>query len=308
MARPDADRIEAVALVVNPVSGGGGNDDLQLEIARMLRERGVWMAAFETHPRRGARPAAEAALAAGFAEIWVVGGDGTIQQTLAPIVAAGAVLGPIPGGTSNRLVGVIGHSEDDPLEQARWMLRQPVREMDLGACNGELFTVRAGIGIEALAAKLTEDDKSGLGNLAYIFAGVKAAKQSEPRGVVMVADGETVYDGRMLGAIVTNLPFVVPLKVPGIDRSTPTDGLLHVSIIPERPELGRLWQWLARKRDDVPDDSTVFQHAARECRLEIDGQAEVHLDGEMLQAVRAVELQCRPRALRLRGLKFAPGT
>jgi len=112
----------------------------------------------------------------------------------------------------------------------------------------------------------------------------------------------------MLGAIVTNLPIVVPLKVPGIDRATPNDGRVHVSIIPERPDVSRLWQWLARKRDDSPDDTMVFQHSAQRCRLEIDGEAEVHLDGEMLDAVRLVELECRPGALRVRGLKFNPGT
>lgn len=308
MVMENPEPIHAVALVVNPASGGGGNDHLQLAITRMLREQGIWVAAFATHPLRGARPAVEAALAAGFAEIWGVGGDGTIQQALAPIVEAGAVLGPIPGGTSNRLVAVIGATEHHGLEQARWMLRQPVTTIDLGACNGELFTVRAGIGVGALAARLTERDKRGMGNLAYIFAGVKAARQTEPRQVWLRAEGRTVYEGSMWGAIVTNLPFVVPLKAPGIDRATPTDGRVHVTIIPERPDLSRIWQWLKRRRADTPTDPAVVQYDGPRCQLEADGAVEVHLDGEILGAVRAVEVECRPRALRVRGLKIAAGT
>lgn len=308
MPTSNGQQVEAVALVVNPASGGGGNDDLQLEITRMLREQGVWVAAFETHPHEGARPAVKAALRAGFEDIWVIGGDGTIQQALAPIVAAGAVLGPIPGGTSNRLVAVIGHTEDDPLEQARWMLHQPIHSIDVGVCNQELFTGRAGVGIEALAAKLTEDDKSGLGNLAYIFAGVRAAQRAEPHDATVVTDDTIVYEGRMLGAIVTNLPILVPFKLPGFDHSTPTDGRLHAIIIPERPDLSRLWQWLARRRNGAADDAALFRHTARRFRIDVEGEAELHLDGEMLGAVRTVALECRPAALRVRGLKFASGT
>ncbi|MGD9495734.1 MAG: diacylglycerol kinase family protein [Armatimonadota bacterium] len=300
-------RIEAVAFVVNPSSGGGGGDWLYMEIARLLRERGVQIAAFETTRDRGARPAAEAALRAGFPEIWVIGGDGTIQQCLEPIVAAGAVLGPIPGGTSNRLVEVLGLASDDPVEQARWMLDQPVHAIDVGACDGGLFTVRAGVGIEALAARLTEDDKSGLGNLSYILAGVKAAHSARAVTARLSAGDDLLYEGLMLSAIITNLPFVVPLKVPGIDRATPTDGLLHVTIIPERPDLRVLWQWLLRQRPESAHGA-AFYYSGAHYHLTLDQPAEVHLDGEMIGTVRELDLQCRPGALRVRGLRFGAGT
>ncbi len=300
--------IDSVAFVVNPSSGGGGGDWLYLEIARLLRERGVWIAAFETTRDGGARPAVDAALRAGFSEIWVLGGDGTIQECLAPIVEAGAVLGPLPGGTSNRLVEVTGPAGDDPVERARWMLHRPVRAIDVGACDCELFTVRAGVGIEALAARLTEDDKSGLGSLAYVVAGVKAAQSAEPMAVELTADGEVLYEGLMLGAVITNLPIGVALKVPGVDRAAPTDGNLHVTIIPEKPDFRVLWQWLSRQRAAEPDGSTVFWHAGPHYRLSVEGEAEVHLDGQAVGTRSEIDFECRHKALRIRGLHFGSGT
>ncbi len=300
--------VEAVAFVVNPMSGGGGGDQLLLNIARMLRSRGVWVAAFETHREHGATPAVEAALDAGFEEIWVIGGDGTIRECLGAIVEADAILGPIPGGTSNRLVEVVGHAWTDPLGQAEWMLGQPVRRMDLGECNGELFTVRAGVGFEAEAAREVEDDKSGLGNFAYVVAGLRAARQIRRVPVRLLAGDEVLLEDEMLTTIFSNLPMRVLLRVPGLERANPTDGALHAIVIRDRPGVDVLWRWVTSWQEPPSEPKLVFEATAPEFRLEVKGGAEVHLDGEGLGGQERVTVRCRHCALRLRGLDLAAGT
>ncbi len=301
-------KVEAVAFVVNPTSGGGGSDQLFLNIARLLRARGVWPAAFETRRHEGARPAVEAALRAGFEEIWVIGGDGTIRECLGPIVEAGAILGPIPGGTSNRLVEVVGHAWADPLAQAQWMLRQPVYRMDLGECNGELFTVRAGVGFEAKAAREVEDDKFGLGNFAYVVAGLRAARDIRPVPARLISGDEVLLEEPMLTVIFSNLPMRVLLRVPGLERASPTDGMLHTIVIRDRPGVDVLWRWVTSWQEPPPEPKLVFEATASEFVLEVEGGADVHLDGEALGAHERVGVRCRPAALRLRGLDLAAGT
>ncbi len=299
--------IDHVAFVLNPRSGGGGAGRTYLTIAEHLRRYEVQIAVFETSRRAGAGVAAEAALQAGFTEVWVIGGDGTIQEAIAPIMEADAVLGPLPGGTSNRLVEVVGHTASDPVQQALWMMRQRARRMDVGECNGRPFTVRMGVGFEAVAAQEVEDDKSGLGSLAYVFAGLRAVRQIVPRHVRLTAADETVYEGPMLAAMITNVPFRVGLKVPGFASADPVDGDLHAIILRERPGIEALWRWLTGM-EERPAGDEVFTHCAPAYHLSLDSGAQVHLDGEAAGALDEIDLRCVPQGLRVRGLKLAPGT
>jgi diacylglycerol kinase family enzyme len=303
----EAISIDHVAFIVNPHSGGGGGDRVFLWVAEQLRRHDITIAAFETTRTGGALPATEAALRAGFTEIWVIGGDGTIQEALRPIVEAGAVLGPLPGGTGNRLVVEVGHAPDDPVAQALWMMRQPVSEIDVGECNGHLFTGRLGVGFEAAAAEEVEDEKSGLGNFSYLIAGLRAARDIRPKHLTLTTGDETVYDGPMLAAMITNLPIRMLVKVPGFSSSGPVDGALQTIILRERPGLDALWRWIRGGEEPSPSEE-VFEHSAPAYHVAVEGGAPVHLDGEVVGTLEEFDARCHPRGLRLRGLHLRATT
>jgi len=297
-------KIDHVAFVLNPHSGGGGGDRVYLAVANELRRHGVQIAAFETTPAGGARPAVDAALRAGFTEIWTIGGDGTIQEVLEPIIEAGAVLGPIPGGTSNRLVEVIGVAPSDPVAQARWMMRQPVERMDVGRCEGLYFTVRVGIGFEAVVAGETEDGKSGLGNFAYVLAALRAARQIHTWQVRLVADGDLLYEGPMVAGMFANVPVRVALHVPALEVADPNDGALHAIVVPERPGIEALWRWLTGLGPEPAADE-VLEYGSPAFRMTIEGGAHLHIDGEAAGAPEEVFAECVPGGLRVRGLHLS---
>lgn len=293
-----------MAFVVNPSSGGGGGDRIYLAVANELRRHGVQIAAFETTLSGGARPAVEAALRAGFTEIWTIGGDGTIQEVLEPIVEADAVLGPIPGGTSNRLVEVVGRHCDDPVAQARWMMRRPVGRMDVGKCNGRYFTVRAGIGFEAVVAGETEDDKSGLGNFAYVLATLRAARQIDTWQVRLSTGDEVVYEGPMVAAMFANVPVRVVLRVPALEAADPVDGNLHAIIVPERPGIDALWRWLTGIGPEPVGDE-VLEYGAPAYQMAVNGGAALHIDGEAAGTPDRIDVCCVPGGLQVRGLDLS---
>ncbi len=297
-------QIDHVAFIINPSSGGGGGGRIYLAVAHELRRHGVQIAAFETTRRRGAKPAVEAALRAGFSEIWVIGGDGTTQEAVGPIIEAEAVLGPLPGGTGNRLVEVVGRHCDNAVAQARWMMRQPVHRMDVGMCNGRYFTVRAGIGFEAVVAGETEDDKSGLGNFAYVLATLRAARQIDTWNVRLTSADEVVYEGPMVAGMFANMPVRVVLRVPALESADPTDGNLHAIIVPERPGIEALWRWLTGMGPEPVGDE-VIEHCSPSYRMEIEGGAHVHIDGESAGTPESLEASCVASGLRVRGLDLS---
>jgi diacylglycerol kinase (ATP) len=296
--------VDHVAFILNPHSGGGGGGRIYLAAADELRRHGVQIAAFETLRNGGAAPAVEAALRAGFTEIWVIGGDGTIQEALGPIIAADAVLGPIPGGTGNRLVEVVGSDCYDPVAQARWMMRQAVKRMDVGVANGRYFTVRVGVGFEAVVASETEDDKSGLGNFAYVLATLRAARQIDSHHVRVTAEGKLLYEGSMVAGMFANMPVRVALRVPALEAANPRDGVLHTILVPERPGIEALWRWVTGIGPEPVGDEVIHFSGPR-FTMNVEGGSPVHIDGEMAGRLEQLQVKCLAGGLRIRGLDLS---
>jgi diacylglycerol kinase family enzyme len=295
--------VERVAFVVNPVSGGGGGYEDFVRAAEVLGKRGVHVASFATDPDEGGRPAAEEALAAGYDEIWVIGGDGTIRDCLRPIVEADAILGPLPGGTANYFARAIGPHPDDVGARAEWMADQPIERVDLGECEGELFSVHVGVGFEAVAAEKTQDNKSGLGSLAYVVAGYQALGEVEPQAARLTCGDEVVYEGEMLSALFSNLPFETLVNAARGVVGDPIDGLLTARVVKEAPGWQMLIRWL---NDEVgaPPPQTVVAHSGAEYRLETEHESDVHVDGQMIGRHRTLSMRCLPRVLQVRGVQF----
>ncbi len=327
---------EAVALVVNPQAGGGKGARGYAEAAESLHGRGIEMACFETSPEAGADVAAHAALSAGFEEIWVVGGDGTLRPALASIVAADAVLGVIPAGTSNCLAMELG-TPPEVRAAVAWLLEQPIGRMDLGRAQArspvprtafsagaegsprhegqtahrrgrlcdegltQLFSVRVGIGLEALGARITERDKQGPGPLAYVLAGIKALREGQATPVVIRAQGETVYEGRTLTAIVSNVTLHPMLRFLGRGRANPADGMLHITIVEDAPALMHLGDWLMGAAHDEPHLQRIVEHRAPAFEMEAGREVEVHLDGEATARASRLKIECLPGHIKVRG-------
>ena len=80
---------------------------------------------------------------AGVDLLFVWGGDGTVQQCINAVGAAPVTLAIMPAGTANLLAGNLGIPRD--LEAAVDIgLSGRRRKLDLGAVNGERFSVMAG--------------------------------------------------------------------------------------------------------------------------------------------------------------------
>jgi len=298
--------MEQVAFVVNPASGRSDGYEQFARAADVLQERGIHVASFQTDADDGARPACEEALEAGYREIWVIGGDGTIRDCLRPIVEADAILGPLPGGTANRFVMALGPHAGDIQQRAQWMIEQPVKRVDLGECNGDLFSVHVGVGFEAVAAEKTEEDKSGLGSFAYLVAGFSALREVEPQNVVLRSGDETLYDGPMISALFSNMPIDSLIRAAGGHVGDPVHGRLTAKVIAQPPGWRMFLRWL-QGRAEAPHEDMVFDHAAEEYHFSLERDAQVHVDGESTGRHSALELRCLHEALQVRGLEREDG-
>jgi diacylglycerol kinase (ATP) len=235
-----------------------------------------------------ARRLAAGAVQEGFDLVVAAGGDGTVNEVLnglgdAPDGFARMRLGILPLGTINVFARELGL----PLRVERaWDVLQRGREtsVDLpcvefaaeGAPRRQYFVQLAGAGMDARAIELVDwEHKKKIGPLAYVVAGWKAMRETQPRITVHAGDqtvtGEFVLvgNGRFYGG-----------SVPAFPQADLRDGLLDVCVMP------RLNWWTLLRcapglllRRKAPAGVVRTLQAAR-FELTVEAQAAFELDGE----------------------------
>ena len=141
---------------------------------------------------------------AGVDLLFVWGGDGTVQQCINAVGTAPVTLAIMPAGTANLLAGNLGIPRD--LEAAVDIgLSGRRRKLDLGAVNGERFSVMAGIGFDALMIREADAGlKDRLGRLAYVATGIGAVNRDAVQARVAI-DGKTWFEGPSTCVLVGNM-------------------------------------------------------------------------------------------------------
>ena len=146
-----------ILFIINPVSG------------KLRRDKAQWQRPVENNfPQADItftqRPAHATELAAQAVkdhyEIFVVGGDGTINEVARALVGTQTALGIIPKGSGNGLareLGIALHYE----EALAAMQKATPQACDVGKANDEYFFNLAGVGIEAEIARGVDAIKHG---------------------------------------------------------------------------------------------------------------------------------------------------
>ena len=132
----------------------------------------------ETSKEGGGMAAAVRAIEDGFSIIVAAGGDGTIREVISGIVnsCADVKFAVIPIGTANVFARCSGIPVDRPPIAAAIAAGQGERRIDLGECNGEIFVLHAGVGMDALSVALLDTRlKKRFGKAAYLIAAWIAA-------------------------------------------------------------------------------------------------------------------------------------
>ena len=146
--------------------------------------------------------------------VFVAGGDGSMGAAASILSRRGVTLGTLPCGTGNvwaRGLGLVApaHRWSGALVQAA--LRQAtglVMNVDVGSCNGQLFLLWAGIGLDGHIVHGIEPRGRVVryfGRWYYILRGMLLARNW--RGtLVRIRGGSTGFDRKLLAAVATNVP------------------------------------------------------------------------------------------------------
>jgi YegS/Rv2252/BmrU family lipid kinase len=286
-----------VAVVFNPVTGGGDTADRKRDTQEALEGAGVDVLWLETTKEDPGQGMTAKAVAEGVDLVIAQGGDGTVMACVTALAGTEVPLAVLPGGTGNLLATNfdIPSELDEAVEIA---LEGDRVRLDVAAMDDDRFVVMGGIGFDAAMLRDADPNlKKHLGAVAYVLSGFKNLRRRVTRFQLRLDDqppieraGQGILIGN-LGRLQGGLPVMPDAK--------PDDGLLDVAVLKTRS----LLDWLAlgtrvllRRRRKGPQ-LELFQ--ARRVEIHCDTPQPVERDGDPAGARDHLVVEVVPKALTL---------
>lgn len=267
---------KAVLILANPIAGGGRARALAPLLVDGLRQHGIDAELHFTTCAGDAGVQAAGAAARGFSAIAVIGGDGTVNDTVNGMAAAPLPLAVLPLGTGNVLATEL-RLPRRPAATAALIAAGHRRRLAVGRAGERRFLLFCGAGIDGAAVhRLCSTRKGRLGKHGWLRPILHTAWHW-PRFSLRVelADGTAVDDcASVLVTRVRNYGGVFQLPA-GIDAF---DGQLHVLCFLRRRRLAYVWAGLSAllRRLSPTRHLLLFQTTA----VRIGGSAPCQIDGD----------------------------
>ncbi len=273
-------------LIINPTAGRGrpqeGLAAVQALLAPLLR--GVEV----TRGPGDAERAARAAASEGYEAVLVAGGDGTVNEAINGLMAAGdgarspLPLGLVPLGTQNVLAHELGLPRGDLEATRALLLAGRTRVLDVGLAGSRYFVLMAGFGFDALVVReVLRPVKELIGPAAYAFATLGALAKSRRTSLRLHLDGEEVQSEAYL-VVVANAASYANRQIKMAPFAAPDDGWLDVCVFERAPtdRVGFAAQMVAVLARRHLRDPRVRYYRARQIALEADPPLQCQLDGD----------------------------
>jgi YegS/Rv2252/BmrU family lipid kinase len=264
------DQSRRIALFCNPRAGGGSALRKLPQAEAFLRARGIAYEVFGLdYP----------ASLDGFTDVFILGGDGTINHVLNSFPDLRLPVGLLPGGTANDLAVELEESLDlrQCLETA---LSGRACRLDAGVCNGRIFMNCLGVGFDGEVANEISRVKLLRGYGRYLYTVVRKIFKYRSR-VMHTAWDEGQYQYKALTIMAANSQYsgggfrVAP-------KARINDGKLHMVVVDDLPLWKRL-VYLPRFRKGRHDGLSFVRTAPfSRMHIRLDSPMSAHMDGETL--------------------------
>lgn len=292
--------MKKLLMILNPRAGQRRVNRFLPDIIRLFIDHGYRCEVYVTGRSGEATEYLSGKHATSYQMVVCAGGDGTLNETIAGMLAAGmrCPLGYIPCGTTNDYASSIGLS-GDVLQATRDIMEGRAQAIDIGAFNGRNFVYTATCGAFAKASYSTPQvAKNLLGHVAYILEGVKDLSTIRPIHM-RVTSGDVALEDDFLFCSITNSTSVGGILKLDSQLVALNDGKFEVTLVrnPATPaQLSSILVGLTTQ--NVPNDMIHF-FSASNIHVECASPVEWTLDGEREPETALVELKNLHSAVRI---------
>lgn len=259
-----------IAIVANKLAGGGVSVSITNGITQILQLKGVEFEAFiEVWPKDFVS----------FSDVWVVGGDGTLNYFINHYPDVKLPLMIFKGGTGNDFHWLL-YRDCNLEEQIEIGLAASAKTVDAGVCNGKLFLNGLGVGFDgAVASKLLGKRKKA-GRITYLIAVLRMIFTFKEQTFTLRME-EREINGKLLMINVMN-----GKRAGGGFYVTPdaevNDGLFQANVVSPLSIIRRLLYLPIIEKGKHSKLSCIDYFSTSSMHIKSNENFHAHLDGEYL--------------------------
>jgi len=271
-----------ISIVCNRLAGGGRSIALGKRISKELQSRNIHNTLFSSEWPSDF---------SGYTDVWIVGGDGTLNYFFNKYPGIKIPLVIFKGGTGNDVHAVL-YKDKTFEEQLETALTANPKPVDAGRCNEKYFINGVGIGFEGAVAKsLTGKKKKKSGKAAFMGTILRKVFFYTSKKYKAVSDEYNMEGQRLLISVMNGH------RAGGGFHIAPTsaidDGLLDVVLVDKLHPFQRL-RWLPVIEKGKHLDLPFIKHfRTKKLIITSEESMDAHLDGEYYSANR-LEIEMLP--------------
>ncbi|MCF2947835.1 dual specificity protein phosphatase family protein [Paraglaciecola aquimarina] len=293
-----------LALIANPVSGGGKWQESKHQIIQRLTAKYV-LDIYVSTPETSASTLTEQAIKAEHNVFIACGGDGTINEVAAKIVNQRHTLGMIPLGTTNALSHVLlgTVSKVLPIEKScEVILAEQTQTIDTAICNNELVLLMVGIGMGQKMIELADrEQKNKNGQLAYLKGLWQSILDQEIQEITLTLDG-TPVTARVKSINIANAAPFSTILAQGNGSPNWNDGLLDITVVPGDTDtldtLVNMTELAFSGLVSTSGDNKLLLQQAKNIEIKGPGSIKYVIDGEEREAEK-LSIKVVPHSLQI---------
>lgn len=279
--------ISTICLLVNPLTFEKKGKKLVPQIRHELQQRAI---PFHIHVNQWPERLE------GYSDVWIVGGDGTLNFVLNKYHKIHQPIVLFKGGTGNdfhrQLYGKISLSR-----QIEKVLTSPPGNIDVGKCNGQYYLNSAGFGFDGEVLKSIKTIRSVGGHLGYLWIVLK--KVFTFRELYFEIKTEKAdFSGKFLLVAVNN-----SVSTGGgfnvTPKASPEDGLLDLMLCKPLPVIKRLAYLPKIEKGKHLHLPFITYSQERYVNIKTNGKIVAQLDGELISGSE-FQLEVLPGYIRFR--------
>lgn len=263
-----------IALVVNPKAGKGRSLKLLEQLKQQLQHRSVTCLAFTDEWPQDFHA---------FTDVWIVGGDGTLNYFINHYPDIQLPLAIFKGGTGNDFAWKL-YGDADILQQLEIVLSSSPQPVDAAQCNEYLFVNGVGIGFDGEVLKQMKAIRLIGGHLGYYLVVLKTILSFKESSFEITGNGFT-KKGKLLLTMVNNSSrtgggFHVSPK------ASVKDGLIDLITSEPLSILQRFFYLPKIEKGNHLELPFIQHHTCESFLIECDKELPAQLDGELIVAKR----------------------
>lgn len=270
-----------IALICNPTHENAKALQVADAIVAILKGKGVSYTIFTAYWPE---------VLDGFTDVWIVGGDGTLNHFINQHPDTQLPLSVFAGGSGNDFHWML-YGETGVLSQVEQVLQGKPRLIDAGVCNGQLFLNGVGIGFDGTIVKDLWGKKKLAGKASYLLSILKNIVQYKESYCEISLDERFVAQECFMISVANSKRYGGGFLV--APKANVQDGLLDVNIVGTIAPLKRMRFLPVIERGEHTELGFVQYHQSAKVVIQCRKSLDTHIDGEYIKANR-FEIQVLP--------------